>query len=75
MVTIPWMLLVNPYLLWREEKAKRSLRARRGGDFELNEFKGSSNYEVFIDEQVIKGLGMNLLTRLSQFCKLAGTRW
>ena len=74
MVTIPWMLLVNPYLLWREEKAKRSLRARQGGDFELNEFKGS-NYEVFIDEQVIKGFGMNLLTRLSQFCKLAGTRW
>ena len=74
MVTIPWMLLVNPYLLWREEKKRRALRSRRGGDFELSEFKGS-NYEVFIDEQVIKCFGMNLLTRLSQFCKLAGTRW
>lgn len=44
MVTIPWMLLVNPYLLWREEKKRRALRSRRGGDFELSEFKGS-NYE------------------------------
>ena len=71
------MLLVNPYLIWREEKKRRSLRAGRGGDFELNDIKGSgSNYEVFIDEpQVIKSFDMNLLTRLSQFCKLAGTRW
>ena len=71
MVTIPWMLLVNPYLLWREEKAKRSLRARQGGDFELNEFKGS-NYEVFIDEKVTLLGHEDAHTLLSLFCKLAG---
>jgi len=51
LVTIPWMLLVNPYLLWREEAQKKRLRERRGGDFELEQFKGS-NYEVFNDEKV-----------------------
>ena len=49
-VTIPWMLLVNPYLLWMEEKEKRKQRARAGGDVELKQF--ASDYEVFTDEKV-----------------------
>ena len=50
LVTIPWMLLVNPYLAWNEEKKRRSMRAQRGGDVELDNFQ--SNYEVFKDEKV-----------------------
>ena len=45
------MLLVNPYLLWRDEQQKKRQRERRGGDFELEQFKGS-NYKVFNDEKV-----------------------
>ena len=50
MVTIPWMLLVNPYLLWKEEKDRCKARAVNGGDVELNAIK--SDYEVFNDEEV-----------------------
>jgi len=35
LITIPWMLLVNPYLLWRDEQQRKRSRANRGGDFEL----------------------------------------
>ena len=42
---------MNPYLLWREEKQRTLARKHRGGDFELEQFKGS-NYEVFNDEKV-----------------------
>jgi len=50
MVTIPWMLLVNPYLLWKEEQERLKKRKQRGGDVELSNF--GSNYEVFKDEKV-----------------------
>ena len=48
MITIPWMLLVNPYLLWKDEKDRVKARASNGGDVELNAIK--SDYEVFNDE-------------------------
>ena len=44
------MLLVNPYLLWNEDRKRQKLRDRQGGDVELNAFK--SDYEVFNDEKV-----------------------
>ena len=50
MVTIPWMLLVNPYLQWKEENDKNKRREKRGGDVELDNF--GQNYEVFKDEKV-----------------------
>lgn len=51
LVTIPWMLLVNPYLLWKEEMERQKARAQNGGDFELSSF-ASSKYEVFNEEKV-----------------------
>ena len=36
LATIPWMLLVNPYLLWKEEKRRKArVNAGIGGDVEL----------------------------------------
>ena len=49
-VTIPWMLLVNPFLQWTEERNRNKRRESQGGDVELDQFKGE--YEVFKDEQV-----------------------
>ena len=36
LVTIPWMLLVNPYLIWKEEENRKArMNAGIGGDVEL----------------------------------------
>ena len=45
-VTVPWMLLVNPFLIWR--KNKQRVEAHKKGDVELVEI----NYQVFSDEKV-----------------------
>ena len=45
-VTIPWMLLVNPYLIWRDNK--RRCEAHKKGDIEMI----AINYQVFNDEKV-----------------------
>ena len=50
LITIPWMLLVNPYLLWKKDKDHRDRRERNGGDIELDKF--NNDYEVFKDEKV-----------------------
>lgn len=39
-VTIPWMLLVNPFLQWTEERNRNKRRESQGGDVELDQFKG-----------------------------------
>lgn len=35
MATIPWMLLVNPYLIWKEDNDKNKQRNAGSNDVEL----------------------------------------
>ena len=56
-ITIPWMLLTQPYLMWKDHADKMAKRKRHGGDVELRSFgetesKSKRRKRMFKEEKV-----------------------
>jgi len=48
LICVPWMLVIKPYLLFRQFKHDKLQKQRQGGDVELERVAGP--YSVFIED-------------------------